>query len=248
MILNEKQVWELQDALSKTLKDFDLSDIKENTDNTNSFKVIATDASVDRDGEVLTIDGWEIENYLKNPVMFIDHNSWSINYIASKVTKIYFENNQMVIEGIFTDKTEAWRIAQSLYQDGFLKTVSVGFLIKSRNEDNNKIIERKELYEISWVGVPCNPNATSLDGKTYQKGLELGIIKEIQEENQEDIVVPVTQEQVKELNEKMDKILDMLNGKSVENEKKFENFEQKEFLQELNRSISEKLKDMKKPV
>jgi hypothetical protein len=32
-----------------------------------------------------------------------------------------------------------------------------------RNEADYKIIEKAELLEVSFVAVPCNPNAVSLD-------------------------------------------------------------------------------------
>lgn len=67
---------------------------------------------------------------MKNPVIFIDHNSWSVKNIAGKATSVYIEDNKVIVEGIFTNKTEAGQIAQSLYSDGFLKTVSVGFFVR----------------------------------------------------------------------------------------------------------------------
>jgi hypothetical protein len=50
-----------------------------------------------------------------------------------------------------------------------LKAVSVGFFIKKRNDKDSKIIENWEIYECSFVSIPCNPNAISLDAKMYQK-------------------------------------------------------------------------------
>jgi phage head maturation protease len=43
-----------------------------------------------------------------------------------------------------------------------LKTVSVGFIPKERDPENQRIITRAELLEVSFVPVPCNPNALSL--------------------------------------------------------------------------------------
>ncbi len=43
-----------------------------------------------------------------------------------------------------------------------VKTVSVGFIPKERE---GKTITSAELLELSFVAVPCNPNALSLDQK-----------------------------------------------------------------------------------
>ena len=66
-----------------------------------------------------------------------------------------------------------------LYDEGMVKTVSVGFIPKQRQEDNRRIITSAELLELSFVAVPCNPNALSLDQKQLmKKGIEAGIIQE----------------------------------------------------------------------
>nr|DAQ56647.1 MAG TPA: prohead serine protease [Caudoviricetes sp.] len=59
-----------------------------------------------------------------------------------------------------------------------VKTVSVGFIPKQRQEDNRRIITSAELLELSFVAVPCNPEALSLDQKELmQKGIEAGILQ-----------------------------------------------------------------------
>ena len=60
-----------------------------------------------------------------------------------------------------------------------VKTVSVGFIPTQRQEDNRRIITSAELLELSFVAVPCNPNALSLDQKQLmKKGIEAGILQE----------------------------------------------------------------------
>lgn len=54
-----------------------------------------------------------------------------------------------------------------------LKTVSVGFIGKERQGEK---ITKKELLELSFVAVPSNPSAVSLDGKTYQEAVQKGLI------------------------------------------------------------------------
>jgi len=74
-------------------------------------------------------------------------------------------------------------VCRSLYNQGCLKTVSMGFIVKERDPKDRSIITKWELLELSFVPVPANAGALSLDGKTYQKALEMGIVKEEKEKS-----------------------------------------------------------------
>ena len=45
--------------------------IKKNTDSTYTF--IGSDETIDRDGEVIKVNGWQLTNYKKNPVILWGH-------------------------------------------------------------------------------------------------------------------------------------------------------------------------------
>lgn len=150
---------------------------------TNKFKVVVTTEGVDRDGETLKASGIDFEAYMNNPVVLVDHR-YTIDSIVGKTLNIYQENGKTIAEGVFAN-TENAKIVKELYNGGFVKTVSIGFIPKSRNEQDKDIIEKAEMLEFSFVAVPANPEALSLDGKTYKKAVENGLIKEVKE-NQED--------------------------------------------------------------
>jgi hypothetical protein len=38
-----------------------------------TFKVVASDETVDRVGETIKIDAWDLKNYLKNPIILFGH-------------------------------------------------------------------------------------------------------------------------------------------------------------------------------
>jgi hypothetical protein len=85
----------------------------------------------------------------------------------------------LIIEGVFSKSNPLGVLLADLYDEGMVKTVSVGFIPKQRQEDNRRIITSAELLELSFVAVPCNPNALSLDQKQLmKKGVEAGIIQE----------------------------------------------------------------------
>jgi len=165
---------EIAEILEKHLQEVDAKDIDEG----GKFKVIATDETQDRDGDIITLDWWEIENYMNNPVIIANHD-YKIENIIGKATEIYAEDGKIIVEGVFSKSNPLWVLAQRLYDEGMLKTVSVGFIGKERQGDK---ITEKELLELSFVAVPSNPSAVSLDGKLYEEAVSKWLIKEAEEE------------------------------------------------------------------
>lgn len=168
---------EIAEILEKQLAGVDTKSLDEG----GTFKVIATDETKDRDGDIITLDGWEIENYLKNPVILANH-TYSIENIIGKATKIYAQNNQIIVEGVFSKSNPLGVLAQRLYKEGMLKTVSVGFIGKERQGEK---ITKKELLELSFVAVPSNPSAVSLDAKLYEEAIEKGLMIKATEDDEE---------------------------------------------------------------
>lgn len=151
-----------------------------------TFKVVASDETVDRVWESIKIDGRDLKNYLKNPIILFGHKYNDMDDVVWKATKIYVENNALIVEWIFAG-TKSWQQLRQLYEEWILKTVSVWFIVKERDANNSKIITKAELLELSFVPVPCNPNALSLSKDVLDACIENGIIKEIEtDENSND--------------------------------------------------------------
>ena len=131
----------------------------------HTVTVLVSSATVDRDGEVIDPQGWEIENYLKNPVLLNSHNIWGgVKEILGKAKSL-----QKTPEGLvatfqyFVGKgNEAADYAWSLVEAG-LAAYSVSFIPKEWTDINEGDLRRKytrqELLEISHVSVPANPAA-----------------------------------------------------------------------------------------
>lgn len=145
-----------------------------------TFKVVASDETVDRVGETIKIDAWDLKNYLKNPIILFGHKYSDMDDVVWKATKIYVENNALIVEWIFA-WTKSWQQLRQLYEEWILKTVSVWFIVKERDASNSKIITKAELLELSFVPVPCNPNALSLNKDVLDAMIENGMIKEMDE-------------------------------------------------------------------
>ena len=147
-------------------------------DSDRKFRVVASTEDTDRSWEVIKLSAWDWENYMKNPVIIANHD-YQIENIVGKATKIWAEDGKLIIEGVFSKSNPLGVLLADLYDEGMVKSVSVGFIPKQRQEDNRRIITSAELLELSFVAVPCNPNALSLDQKQLmQKGIEAGILQE----------------------------------------------------------------------
>jgi len=121
---------------------------------------IASTENPDRDGEVIKIDGWDLKNFKENPVIMASHK-WQ-DFPIGKATKIAIEKGKLVFSMMLSEATEEAKNAKQLINEGILKSFSVGFIPRERDEKNNNIIKEAELLEISLVSIPANPNAVVL--------------------------------------------------------------------------------------
>lgn len=128
---------------------------------------IASSSVLDRQGEIVNVDGWDLKNFKKAPRLLWahDHNEPTIG----KVTKIGLEGEgkkrRLTFEAVFQEVTEKARAVKKLVEDGFINTFSVGF---KPVEMDGATISKQELLEISVVNVPANPEAMLLAYKSLK--------------------------------------------------------------------------------
>ena len=156
MLLTEEKINELKSLISS----FDIKEVKQG----RTFRVVASTEDSDRSWEIIKAAWWDYSNFMKNPVIIANH-VYKIENIVGKATDIYVKDNQLIIEWIFSEANPLGKLLADLYDEGMVKTVSVWFIPKGRDDGNKRIITNAELLELSFVAVPCNPNALSLDQK-----------------------------------------------------------------------------------
>lgn len=161
---------------------------------------IASDETRDRSGEIISVDGWSLENYKKNPIILWGHNA--LEPPIGKAEKIGYKTingkKRLVFEPKFHRKDERSRLIGDLIDEGYLNEVSVGFIPQ---EYDKNIITESELLEISFVNNACNPSASRL---SYDFALSKGYNKEIVKEVI--TIEPDETDEVKEIKELKDKI------------------------------------------
>lgn len=135
--------------------------------------VISTD-TIDRDGDIIEVDGWELDNYLTNPVFVWGHNYQlpALGRALSLKTERTAGKNYLIAvdqfapgEHLPVDLRGVW----DLYAEGYMHATSVGFIPKAYvwevREDGDTVTSRgyrfskQELLEHSAVTVPANPDA-----------------------------------------------------------------------------------------
>jgi HK97 family phage prohead protease len=127
---------------------------------------VATDETVDRYNEVIRLDGWELGNYLKNPVVVDSHDYSSVLRIIGNSTSVTISDGKMFNRVRFAMDNPLGKVAYGMARGGFIKSESVGFIPIEWTRGNEsqgepyRTFTKQELLEISLVAVPANPGAT----------------------------------------------------------------------------------------
>lgn len=144
--------------------------------------LIGSTQGADRDDDIIDAQGWELDNYIKNPIVLWAHDYWQPPVAQAKAVfidprsgtlnfKVYFPT----VEELTTKGAEPSEHAlfvdtlYNMYKMGMLNATSVGFIAKEwdRREDQRDLPEwqrgthffRQELLELSCVPVPANAEA-----------------------------------------------------------------------------------------
>lgn len=143
------------------------------------FMAIASTPTEDRHGEIVSVDGWDLKAFKKNPVLLWahDHTQPAVGH----ATRVWVEGKgkraKLMIEGVINDATELSRAMKQLVKDGVIKTMSVGF--RALEMEGNEFTQQ-ELLEVSFVNVPANSQAMITAYKSLaDKGFSEKVIKDV---------------------------------------------------------------------
>ena len=161
-----------------------LMEIKSSDEDKREITAIASSEKIDRDGDLVRVDGINIKEYKKNPVVLFAHDHSSLP--IAKTTKIWKENKNLMVKMQFTQPEEnsMGDTVYKLIKGDYLKSLSIGFkpdwdsavrLEKSNGWD----FKSSNLYEISIVPIPANV-ASVVQSKGIQKALEDEVIDELE--------------------------------------------------------------------
>ena len=158
---------------------------------------VASSATPDRYGDIIDQKGWILDNYKKNPVVLLNHDS---NQLPIGKGNVYLRDDKLVIDVEFDSEDERAKEVERKAKKGFMNAVSVGFRpleSKSRSElpEDNKYYGQRgmyyskaELLEVSIVTIPANGEATMLEQKFYN-AMKEEILLEVKEAIQDNLIV-----------------------------------------------------------
>ena len=145
-----------------------------------SFIAVASTNSVDRHGEVVDNNGWDLKSFKKNPVILWghDHNEPAIGVSKKTWVEGTGKKAKLMIQPILHDLTEKARAVKALVEGGWIKTLSVGF--RPLESPDGVTFTKNELLEVSIVNVPANADAMMMAYKGLKKaGFDDAVIKEV---------------------------------------------------------------------
>jgi HK97 family phage prohead protease/HK97 family phage major capsid protein len=126
---------------------------------------VLSDETPDRYGDVISADGWTLDNFKKNPIALFGHNSsfpignWQGLHVKDGALRGHL---QLAPAGT----SERIDEIRKLVEAGILRAVSVGFVptesrARSKTEPGELYL-KQELVETSLVSIPANPNALAI--------------------------------------------------------------------------------------
>jgi HK97 family phage prohead protease len=124
----------------------------------------------DRDGEIIDQNGWDLDQFMENPVILFAHDHYQP--AVGKAIELAKDGNGNLVGAIqFAAKEYEFAMTLfKLYAAGFMRAFSVGFMNKlyEIDQENDRVILRENmLYEISCVNVPANAMALA-----FSKGID----------------------------------------------------------------------------
>lgn len=135
-----------------------------------------TSGSIDRENDVVALDGWDIKQYMANPVVLWGHDGRSITSLVGRCVEIGADGTAMKGRVEFAPADLGAGVGDTaetilrMCRLGFINATSVGFRPleweftedKARGADDwfpGIDFKKQELMEFSIVSIPCNPEA-----------------------------------------------------------------------------------------
>lgn len=151
-----------------------LIDVKVISEKDRIIDMVISGATLDRDDDTISLEGWDTKNWTRNPVVLFAHDGWQPP--VARGINVRAEGGWLKSQAEFTPQ-ELYPFGYMIFQfyaQGYMKASSVGFKPKewSFAEDRKFGVNfmRQELLEWSCVPVPSNPDALV---EARSKGIDL---------------------------------------------------------------------------
>jgi len=112
---------------------------------------------------------YDISDFLKNPIMLIDHQN-SIDHIAGSYIEVKEDDRGLFVKGIFSNSDfPLIKHARTVYLEGHARAFSIGGYWYYEDKDNPTHLTLAEICDISVVGIGADADA--LGSTSFEKVL-----------------------------------------------------------------------------
>ena len=143
-----------------------------------------TKNKADRYGDVPTVNIkkrdylYDLKDFLKNPVLLIDHVN-ALDHLAGSITEIKEDENGLYFKALFsTSEHPVVAHARHIYKEGHAKGISIAGRFHYEDMNNPNLLTFAEIYEISLVAIPADPDSLA---EAVEKSVEE--IKDVKDVN-----------------------------------------------------------------
>lgn len=133
-----------------------------------TLTAVASSNTVDRYGEIVDNNGWDLKSFKKNPILLWAHDHSEPAIGVSKKTWVEGtgKHAKLMIQPVLHDLTDKARAIKALVEAGIIKTLSVGF--RALESPDGITFTKNELLEVSVVNVPANADAMMMAYKSMK--------------------------------------------------------------------------------
>lgn len=112
---------------------------------------------------------YELKEFKKNPVLLVDHVN-RLDHLAGSVTEIREDEKGLYFKALFSSSSHpVIAHARQLYREGHAKGISIAGRFHYENPSNPNMLTLAEIYEISLVAIPADPNSLASVSKQSDK-------------------------------------------------------------------------------
>lgn len=126
----------------------------------DGLEFVLSDGSLDRHGTRINPKGWQLSNFLRNPIALFGHSG---GFPIGRWENVRADGGKLVGKLVMAAEGTSDRIDElrRLVEQGILRAVSVGFSVLEWGQPGKSEydIEKQELHEVSLVSVGSNTNA-----------------------------------------------------------------------------------------
>lgn len=122
------------------------------------------------DGLNLTMDGAELGRFEANPVLGYGHSYWGRDGLPiGRSDKTWIDGDALKMNLLFDQDDDFARTVERKYRGGYMNAFSIGFDVWNIDDDGTP--EGWELFEVSAVPLPMDPNAIVESGRADELAL-----------------------------------------------------------------------------